>query len=190
MFFRPGTLTSEPITTFDRLMVVALTVGQVLFYGALLVSLGLALATWFKRPARAIATTLTLYILATIAWPILSELGLAAWVSWAGQPADLGEMIWLLNGVGSVSPLLGPNASASGIEYGLTPRERASLWLMESGSCLAALTLAAGLLALTVATFDRCLGRVSERPRETGSPAPRRERGSRSPRIVAVGPRD
>jgi ABC-type transport system involved in multi-copper enzyme maturation permease subunit len=158
-FFRARSKVVEPITTFDRLIVPTLTLGQVLFYGAAVVSLGLALATWFKRPARAIATTLTLYILATIAWPILAELGLAAWFSWSGPNGGTSEWFGLFNGLVSLSPLLGPGSSGSGIEFDMMRTERVSLWLLEAGFCLAALTLAAGLLALTVTTFDRCLGR-------------------------------
>jgi ABC-type transport system involved in multi-copper enzyme maturation permease subunit len=162
------------ITTLDRLMVPALTLGQVLFYGAAVVSLGLALATWFKRPARAIATTLTLYILATIAWPILLELGLAAWAAWTGKELTLNNLIWLFNGLISPSPLFGPGASSMGVEFALTRSERVCLWLVESGICLAALILAAGLLTLTVASFDRCLGRISDRPNRRG-PLPERQ---------------
>jgi ABC-type transport system involved in multi-copper enzyme maturation permease subunit len=190
MFFPSGSMVAKPITTFDRLIVPALTLGQVLLYGAAVVSLGLALATWFKRPARAIATTLTLYIFATIAWPILAELGLAAWLSWSGTNGVTTEWFWLFNGLVSLSPLLGPEASGSGIGFDLTRTERVSLWLLEAGLCLAALTLAMGLLALTVTTFDRCLGRISDRSGRRRSPPERRERASRTRETVTVGPRD
>ena len=70
------------------------------------------------------------------------------------------------------------------------PTERFSLWLVEASICLAALALAAGLLALTVATFDRCLGRISEQSARRRIPPERRERASRTRETVAVGPRD
>jgi hypothetical protein len=54
-----------------RLVAAAMVVATILIYGGALASLGLALATWIKRQSRAIATSVTVLVLVTIAWPFL-----------------------------------------------------------------------------------------------------------------------
>ena len=55
----------------DRLFGVALFVATILAHGAAITSVGLILATWIRRQSRAIAVSVTLFVLVSIGWPIL-----------------------------------------------------------------------------------------------------------------------
>ena len=82
---------------FDRIAVVSVVVGQVLLYGAVVVSLGLMLATRFKRPVRAVVVSVVVYGSVTIGWPILEEDLLMRRID-----------RYLSEGLAAVSPLAGP----------------------------------------------------------------------------------
>ena len=49
---------------------VALVIATILAHGALITSIGLALAVWIKRHGRAIGMSVAAFILVTAAWPI------------------------------------------------------------------------------------------------------------------------
>ncbi len=49
----------------------ALVVVTILAHGAAMTSIGLALATWIKRQVRAIVTSVCVFVLVAVAWPIL-----------------------------------------------------------------------------------------------------------------------
>jgi ABC-type transport system involved in multi-copper enzyme maturation permease subunit len=128
----------------------ALLVVTILVHGALLTSLGLALATWIPRQSRAIAISVCLFVTLAIGWPILAE---------ASRRSN--------NALGFAC--LSPIMAAGGSADVLTIRASwfravpwwTTFWDVEVG------VLAVGLLWLTVRTFDGCFGRIPERPRRT-----------------------
>jgi ABC-type transport system involved in multi-copper enzyme maturation permease subunit len=125
-----------------------LLVGLVLAYGAALASLGLALATWIPRLGRAVAATVTIYVVVTAG---VFFLFLAIWDDPTGA------------GIATASPFMGPvYALVSFIgPPGFGDDVQNRFWL---SSWILAYALAAALLAwATLATFDRCLGRVPDR---------------------------
>jgi ABC-type transport system involved in multi-copper enzyme maturation permease subunit len=129
----------------------ALLVVTILAHGALLSSVGLALATWIKRPARAMAVSVMLFIGLSIAWPIFTRI----------LPARSG----FFANLSVLSPIVSTNELAGHLFFrngGLPSR----LWW----NSLCVLVLAAtaiGILWLTWRTFDLGIGRIPERPRTT-----------------------
>jgi hypothetical protein len=126
----------------------ALEVGIVLAYAATYTSLGLALATWMPRPSRAIATSVAIYALVTFGWVVLLAMttsllgddggGRAAGSSFFGSALPLAEMCT----VSETKPKM-------------------LMWILFWIAIHAVIT--AGLIALTLVTFNRCLGRASNR---------------------------
>ena len=60
--------------------------------GAAVTSLGLAMATWFSRPGRAVGVTVTLYVLVTVGWFFLMLVLFRApgsWWEWLARSCGL-----------------------------------------------------------------------------------------------------
>jgi ABC-type transport system involved in multi-copper enzyme maturation permease subunit len=128
-----------------RVGAAALLVATILSYGAAFNSLGLALATWIKRPSRAIAISVSTCVLLTIGGPIvLLVLGNSTAIR-----------------LSTVSPIVG--AFCLGEELmGGTDGVKLALWLVgfwDAGAAAAAV----GLCWLAVRTFDGAFGRIPER---------------------------
>jgi ABC-type transport system involved in multi-copper enzyme maturation permease subunit len=131
-----------------------LTAVIVLAYGALLTSLGVALATWVSRPGRAITLSVVAHVLVTVGWMVaITNL----------KPGPDVE-IWL--GLGS--PFVSVFITAQG-----------RMWsdLGDRGGPLAEVlwlagyvVVAVGLYVATVKSFDHCLGRVTPLPRPPHPP--------------------
>jgi ABC-type transport system involved in multi-copper enzyme maturation permease subunit len=133
-----------------RIFAVLFVMATVLAHGALLASLGLALATWIKKQGRAMALVVTAYLLIAVGWPIL--------------------MIVLFKGPGThefVEGLteLSPVFATANVAASFAHRNGQTLftnlgwglwWLV-----LVSAT-AVGFLLATWKTFDRCLGRMPE----------------------------
>jgi ABC-type transport system involved in multi-copper enzyme maturation permease subunit len=127
--------------------------------GAAVTSLGLAMATWFSRPARAVSLTVTLYVLVTVGWFFLM---LALFHA-------QGEL------VGMASPFMW--AAAMTFEAGnLGPGNHRGVGWGIAWTFVAAI-FAAKTLGFTLCSFDRRLGRVEEVATLLGRP-------SRSMRVV------
>jgi ABC-type transport system involved in multi-copper enzyme maturation permease subunit len=140
-----------------------LLIGVILGYGAVITSLGLALATWMSRLGRAIALCVTAYVVFSIGWPILIAL---TWKESSGPGLLMG-----CPAVGTfiATALVGP------IPH-LGPRERSqeypaalAIWMMLD------VALAAALFALTCSTFDGRLGRM---PETSDRPPPGKPKGT------------
>jgi ABC-type transport system involved in multi-copper enzyme maturation permease subunit len=138
----------EPVSRGVLLSCAGLVVATVLVHGALIASVGLALAAWIARQGRAIALSVAFAVMVIAGWPILvAVIGPGA----ARQPLSS------LSPFMAIMDLLSPP----------TMRVRMSnpqfwpviFWEIE---CV---VLAAGLLWLTVRTFDAGFGRIPERPR-------------------------
>ncbi len=128
--------------------------GLMVAYSAVVVSLGLALATWQSRLERAVGLCVGVLVLLAIGWPVLISC-----LSPRG-PASEHFLLPLIIG----SPLLGVLFGTLGVaaEPQQIPGTPASLWM---GCCLWTAFLGAaatGLFAIVVATFDRCLGRMPD----------------------------
>jgi ABC-type transport system involved in multi-copper enzyme maturation permease subunit len=124
-----------------------LVITTILAHGALIASVGLALAVWIARQSRAIALCVGLAVIVGAGWPILV-------VAMRLGGAKVGLMC------------LSPVVAVSGLFEVVVGRRRfrsdvlwwSTFWDIE---CLA---LALGLLWLTVRTFDGRFDRVPERP--------------------------
>jgi ABC-type transport system involved in multi-copper enzyme maturation permease subunit len=142
-----GSFGMDPLTGPQTFYGVTLMVTTLLAHGALLTSLGLFLATWIRRSSRAMAMSVTAYVLVAIAWPIL-------YFSVIGGQAGRNSFAPVLSPIyvaGSLADLLALNIRFGGF---LTS---ATVW------DVLVFLAAMGLLELTVRTFDRCLGRMPER---------------------------
>jgi len=124
-----------------------------LAYGAAITSLGLALATWVSRLGRAVGLTVAAYVFVTVAWVFLV-------VSVFQRDNFYGP------GLAMGSPFFGVAFGTLAVdnEFSGPANIRNSIpgwelfWTFVHGMA------ACGLFAATLATFDRCLGRVTERP--------------------------
>jgi ABC-type Na+ efflux pump permease subunit len=148
-----------PLTERDRIFAVVLCMTDFLASGALIVSWGLALATWVPRLGRAVALSVIAFFLFGLGWPLLIDLVFspmfrARLSTWSEQHRLLREFL------GSLSPLVGPMGSIRmlGFEF----EGRGPVWIGHAMAILVKTTIAGLLFWLTTRTFDRCLGRVSE----------------------------
>jgi hypothetical protein len=134
--------------------------------GAVVTSLGLALATWSPRVGRAVAVSVVSFVVFAFGWPVLLDIGIVTeLLSWLGllqgnNSDDFVEIVLM-----TACPL--------GAQFGtfvtatMLPEEsRGSFYIAEITLFLATLLVAFSLLGLTLATFDRSMGRVSERARQ------------------------
>jgi ABC-type transport system involved in multi-copper enzyme maturation permease subunit len=129
-----------------------LVVAQVVAQGAAITSLGLALATWVSRVGRAVPLTVTAYVLVTAGWVFL------VFVLFRDNKV-------LIPGLAMASPFFGalfPTVALAlpgGFPAGQQVLAWATFW------AIAYALAAAILLQATIATFDRCLGRMPADPR-------------------------
>jgi hypothetical protein len=162
------------LSVIDRLAVVALPMALLLAQGAVVTSVGLALATWIRRVGRAVAISVASYAAVAFGWIILLESGavsglLAAVGLLDPRSQDAGSFVYLL--LVSLCPL-GPQLIPFNT-IGETAERRGADYLMLVLALLATLGFALIVLALALTTFDRCVGRLPDRPRRVPRP-PRR----------------
>jgi ABC-type transport system involved in multi-copper enzyme maturation permease subunit len=122
-------------------------------HGAFLTSLGLALANWIPRMSRAMAISVSAYVLIAIAWPIMVA---------SSGPISRDNPL----------PYFSPIFVAGALADFLASRMAFDGFLVNATVCDAiVLFAAAALVAATVRTFDRCLDRMPEHaPRPAGRP--------------------
>jgi ABC-type transport system involved in multi-copper enzyme maturation permease subunit len=131
-----------------RFLSLGLMLAVVLAYGAWVTSLGLLLATWIKRLGRAVAASAAIYALVTAGW--LALVGMLT-----SGSRDVFEML------GTASPFFGPGELA--FETGRHHSGNLKCYgFVASWSVFYALA-AVVLYALTLYTFNSCLGRTSAR---------------------------
>jgi ABC-type Na+ efflux pump permease subunit len=151
------------IHTSDRVAAAALPVAWVIAHGAAIASIGVALATWFARPGRAIAASVTLYLAATVVWIFAVELvavPLILQMTWWSRGDPVFQTIE--GGLVSFSPLAG---QISPLVVMVNPYNNSRLglfWVLQLGLLGATLCFAAGVLGVAVLSFNRCLGRIDE----------------------------
>jgi len=131
-----------------RLFGVALLVATILAHGAATTSVGLALAIWIKRQSRAIAISVALFVLVAAGWPFL--------VSALGGRGPNRDALHLA----ALSPIFCAEYVA-GVLAIRTDELTGFFWWV--GFWVVQVTLlAAGVLWLSIRTFDRCFGRMPE----------------------------
>jgi ABC-type Na+ efflux pump permease subunit len=148
-----------PINDRDRLLAAAGTIADFLASSALLVSLGLALATWVRRLGRAVAISVIAFFVMGIGWLILVE---SVYAVSRRTRLSVGpdRARWLHDAVLSMSPIFGPMGPV-GVIMNIEQHSRAPAWIAMAIVVLVKAATAGFLLWLTVKTFDRCLGRVA-----------------------------
>lgn len=129
-----------------------LLIGLILAYGAALTSLGLALATWIARPGRVMSVAIGIHLLVTVGW-IFLIMALSPRVDSAQGLMEASSFF----GPGMLTALM-----AEPRQFHNAMGARCLSWAMVwiAVDSLVALAL---YLAMWV-SFDRCLGRVPERP--------------------------
>ena len=130
-----------------QLTALAVMAGLMLAYGAAVVSLGLGLATWVPRFGRAVGLSVAAYVLVTAGVVFFL---LAVRMPGAGMRGVASASPWF--GIGWLTASLSMSHEAEAIGWGL-------FWMLVYGIA------AALLLAITLTSFDRCLGRVAENAR-------------------------
>jgi ABC-type transport system involved in multi-copper enzyme maturation permease subunit len=130
-------------------LAVLLLAAVVVVYGASVNGLGLALATWFRRPALALAVVV--YVLVTVGWFLLAVL--------LFRPVPDGEGIACLSPFVAAAGMTAVAHRSGSLGYFWVYLGWAAFWLAVH------LALAVLLLALTLLTFNRCVGRVGVRAR-------------------------
>jgi ABC-type transport system involved in multi-copper enzyme maturation permease subunit len=140
-----------------RVLCIVFIIATLLGHGALITSLGLALATWVKKQARAVALVVVAYVLMTIAWPAL----IIILFERSGYDHRT------IEGLTALSPVFATANIAESLSF--RGREGVIVNLVWGIFWLIGLSAAAALLlAATRRTFDRCLGRMEEIPRDLG----------------------
>ena len=145
-----------------------LTVALILSWGALITSIGLALATWQPKQARAVGFAVAAYAGLTIGWPLLiavSGIG-ARWDTIRRPYYFMLEAPWY----GSwrlIDPIAGGNLN--GYSYGL-PHDDPEPGLLAWAVVWIGLNFvgSAALVGATLRTFNRSLGRVDEAEEDLG----------------------
>jgi ABC-type transport system involved in multi-copper enzyme maturation permease subunit len=167
---RPGPLwqSTVPLGLIDRIAHVAIPLAMLLAQGAVIAGVGLALATWIRRIGRAVAVSVASYSFVAFGWLVLLEMGVVTGVlSWFGffQPDDHNAEQFVAQIAAIACPLGGQMFPFEIID--MAPGEsrlRIAFYLGETVVFLVTILIALVILALTLATFDRCMGRASERP--------------------------
>jgi len=166
----PGLLAAVLARESGRWDGALLIVGLFLAYGAAMTSLGLALATWIRRLDLAVALSVTVLGGVTVGWLFV----VALTATGPGVP-----------GQAAGSPIMGITFPTMAMRF-LKPREWAELraWWIVWIAVYVFIASALGWAAFI--TFDRCLGRVSDRPR--ARPALRPPARERRTRIAVAAP--
>ncbi len=152
-----------PLNVVDRLLVTFLCPIDFLVSGAMIVSIGLLIATWISRLGRAVAASVIFYLAITIGWPILIQsigmhnvmiTGPNDWVWYERRR-------WITTAISSLSPMFSGVEMIDGLMMTAT-QSRSLMWVLQSMALAVKAAIAIGVFYLTVATFDKRLGRVAE----------------------------
>jgi len=177
-----------PWSTIDRFACGSLPVAALLVQGAAVTSVGVALATWFRRLGRAVAVSVTGYAFYAIGWVLCLELiPEILIISGLISPENSDAQQFLIMIIASACPFGGQLVPI--LTTALPPSEsRAAFYIGQVIVILAILIFALVVLALTLATFHSWVGRAPERPRRAPRP-PRRATGVRQSRLWTAAPR-
>jgi ABC-type transport system involved in multi-copper enzyme maturation permease subunit len=145
-----------PLTVLDRVIAVVFCGVDFAVSCALLVSMGLLIATWVPRLGRAVALSVIAYFLSGVGWFVLMQVVLSR-----ALIRELSGIRWLVDCVISFSPIFGPmNPLAVLGQY--SDISRVPIWISILVVIMTKVAIIQILLWLTIKTFDRCMGRVTE----------------------------
>jgi hypothetical protein len=155
----------DPLGWIDRLAFACLPTAFFLAQGAAVVSFGLALATWIPRVGRAIAASVAAYAFIAFVWPMLLELGIVpGTLSWIGlvrqDDQDATQFYTMIEA--SICPLAAQITPFLSVRWA----DALSRYAYYVGHVIVLLlTLGVSFLfvGLTLATFNRSMGRMPER---------------------------
>jgi ABC-type transport system involved in multi-copper enzyme maturation permease subunit len=158
-----------PIEPIDRVMAAALPAAFLMAHAAAVTSFGLAVATWVKRTGLAVAISVSSFVIGSVSWMFVVDL-LVRWLlrNTFGPGALTQERSNLVEAAIQALECLSPmGAQTAPLDTLL------GWWNVPRGPRLAVLfvplalvvVVAAALLGLTLLTFNRCMGRMDERPR-------------------------
>jgi ABC-type transport system involved in multi-copper enzyme maturation permease subunit len=156
-----------PLIVYDRILAVCCGVAEFLVSCAVIVSLGLALATWVRRLNRAIVLSVIAYFLTAIVWAIALEMIFLVFLRLSQSPDWPDRYRFLYQCAQSMGPIAGPMKPVD-LLTGVELDPRIGIWIGITSVIVIKATIAWLLLWLTIKTFDRCVGRMPE----SGSPAP------------------
>jgi hypothetical protein len=160
---------------------------MLLAQGAVIASVGLALATWIRRLGRAVAVSVASYSFFAFGWLVFLETGIVtAALSWLGffRPDDHNAEQFVAQLAALACPIGGQMCPLE-ITFMAPGESRDAVYLGETVMLLVTTLIALVILALTLATFDRCLGRASERPRSAPR-SPRRTAKKPGPHVQVI----
>jgi ABC-type transport system involved in multi-copper enzyme maturation permease subunit len=145
---------------------VLMTLIFVFVCGAAITGFGLAMATWCAKVGRAVALTVSVYILVTVGWLFVAEMWFRAGPD--NQGLMMGSPFFFAGEL--AADMCGPGNGRTHIGW-------AVVW------SLAYALAAVVFLGATLATFNNCLGRV-----EIGLPRPRRGtwKGAKSEQVTEI----
>jgi hypothetical protein len=160
----PGAARTEPVSFATRLLAAGFCPADFLASGALIVSVGVALATWVRRVGRAIVLSVIALFLVGLVWPTVVEIAfaLALWFYRRSPTQWFEEYRWVSQIFGALSPVGGPALPLNALQWNYGGGS--GFWIGVGLVVLFKVAVAWLLLEVTVRTFDRCLGRVSESP--------------------------
>ncbi len=157
----------ETIRNQDRVLTVLVSVGDFLASGGLIVSLGLLLAVLLRRLGRAVAVSVIAYLVLALGWILLVVMFVEMLMDML--PARILDWIWERERIWLIESLTSPSLVAGSCvplfqatEWTVTAEVQ---WWYWSGLGLIVVLKAGSayvLYALALASFNRCLGRVSE----------------------------
>jgi ABC-type transport system involved in multi-copper enzyme maturation permease subunit len=176
-----------PLAALDRIADACFPVAMLLVQGAAVTSVGLALATGIHRLGRAVAASVTCYALFAFGWLVLLEVGIVTGpLSWIGliSPADHEAEQFFAQLLAGACPLGGQYFVFETIHFPAAGK-RSAFYIGEIVVLLATLVFAILVLGLTLAMFNRCMGRMPERPRRAPRP-PRSVAGLHRPHLRAA----
>jgi ABC-type transport system involved in multi-copper enzyme maturation permease subunit len=157
-----------PLGTLDRMVCVGLPVAALLVQGAVVTSIGFALATWVPRLGRAVAISVTTYAFFAFGWPISVEI-ISEILIMIGMNLSNGTVEFIALLFVGACPFGGQLVTFQAVNLGPSD-SRGAFYVGQVIVLLATLVFALVVLALALATFDRCMGRMSERPRRPPRP--------------------
>ncbi len=164
----PGRLLAQrqPPTTLDRVIAGFLPSVFLLAHAAATTSIGLALATWFGRTGRAVAASVTVFVVLSIGWLVAVMAVIRPLLNWWSMHVErIPEKTFftLEQALLALSP---PGGQATPLDI-LTRGwnvQRNFAWKVLLLDLVFLLVVTAFLLGLTLLTFNRCLGRMNESP--------------------------
>jgi hypothetical protein len=119
-------------------------------YGAAVVSFGLAAAVWVRRPGRAVAVSVSAYVLIAVGWLF----AMLAMIHGTDE---------LVRGLASASPFFGVGWLTAVLEHGRPSSQVAYVYGWVAGWAAFYLAVAWLLFLAVLFSFDRHLGRVRGR---------------------------